>query len=110
MSVAKIVDISTVHLCPETLARVQDGMYEEVVSYGKKMRLLDESVTVGAFVAVPESVENLLIPKDLVRVLKWAETNGYGWINIDVDAPEEADLPTYRAEWDKELGGGKEEI
>jgi hypothetical protein len=103
--VSTMASISTIHLMPETLAKLQRGENDLVASYGKYENnvIHGGQSAVGAFIHVPEYIKDLVdISSDLLTVLSWARQHHYEWINCDADAAEVPELPSYTKEWDKD--------
>lgn len=97
--------LSTVHIKPETMIRLQEGDFEWLVSY-RKEHPSDSDTVYGAFVLAGDisleegNPEIADIPEDLLQVLNYADAFHCAWIMFDVDEDEIGELPTYRSEWD----------
>ena len=90
MSVRKFLDISTIHLTPETRKRFEEGdfissTYES--PYGDGWFF---------YVADPESEDaDYPWPDDLKACLKRARDRNCEYILLDPDGPEDPELPQY---------------
>ena len=102
--IEKILSISTSHIKPETMRRLETNDFEWLVSY-RKPNPRDDSESFGAFVLITDldldsSSETADIPKELLNVLRYAESFDCAWVMFDCDAPVCGDLPTYDFDWE----------
>lgn len=106
-NIQKMLCLSTVHVKPDTLQRLQTGDFEWLISYRKEHPSDNEEVY-GAFVLVSDitleaAAEISDVPEDLLHVLRFAHMHSCSWAMFDCDEEEISELPAYRREWDKEL-------
>lgn len=90
--IGKYLDLSTVHFTVETLDALYTGK-TGIISYPKHDKDLDECF--GAFVHVPDDLDEYCISKDLKDVLRYAQKNDCYWVQIDRDAEIIPELPIY---------------
>ena len=104
--VCSMLCLSTVHIKPDTLQRLEDDDFEWLVSY-KKASSAEPCESYGVFVLICDTDvrgghDMSDIPEDLITVLLYAVSNGCDWVMFDRDEEEVAALPQYRKEWNAE--------
>ena len=93
--IGKYLDLSVAHFTVKTLEALYtgDGNVTDVISYPKYDKEAKE--TFGAFVHVPDDLDECKMPRDLKKVLEYAQKKGCYWLQIDRDAEVIPDLPVY---------------
>lgn len=96
-----MLELSTAHVRPETMARLENDDFEWLPVYKKSF---GEEVF-GAFAMITDldDEEAADIPDDLMKVIRYAIRKGCDWVMFDRDYDEIAELPTYREDWDKRM-------
>lgn len=104
--IQKMLSLSTVHVMPETLERIQAGAFDWLICYRKEHPNNSDEVY-GAFINLADinldegSSDVRDVPEDLLMVLNYADSFDVHWIMFDCDADEIGELCTYRESWDK---------